>query len=77
VIRRYVLPIALPVLVIGGYVVSGGFGGFFDDAWEDFVGPFLITYWIGLGFTNAWGVVKESLHGAPPLVLAITGVVGA
>jgi hypothetical protein len=38
---------------------------------------FLITYWIGLGFTNAWDLLKDSVHGASPTVIAITGALSA
>jgi hypothetical protein len=76
-IRKYVLPIALPVIVIGGFVLAGGSNGFFSDAWEEFLGPFLITYWIGLGFTNAWDLLKDSMHGVSPTVIAVTGALSA
>jgi hypothetical protein len=74
-IRHAAQAIALPVVVLGGYVFLGGAGGFVEDAWEDAVGPFLITYWIGFGFTMAWDVVTESMHteGASPTVVALTG----
>lgn len=75
-IRRYVLPIALPAAVIGGYIVTGSIGGLVNDAWEDFLGPFLITYWIGFGFTLTWDYIREAMHvdGASPTLVAITGV---
>jgi hypothetical protein len=76
-IRRYVQLIGTPAVVIGGYILFSSSSGFLSDAWDDFVGPFLITYWIGLGFTMTWDVVKESLHGAPPPVVAATGALGA
>jgi len=74
-IRRYVELIGTPAVIIGGYILFGS-SGFFADAWDDFAGPFLIAYWIGLGFTNTWDIVKESMHGAPPLMLAFVGVAG-
>jgi hypothetical protein len=78
-IRRYVLPVALPIVVIGGYILSSGIGGFMEDAWVDFLGPFLVTYWLGFGFTLAWDHVREAAHveGASPTVLALLGVLGA
>ena len=76
-IRRQVLPIALPFVVIGGYIAADYAGGILSDVYEDFGGPFLITYWIGLGFTNMWDIVKQSLHGASPLILAVVGVGGS
>jgi hypothetical protein len=71
------LPIALPAIVIGGYALTIGAGGVIEDAWDNFVGPFLITYWIGLGFTNTWDMIKDSLHGARPLTLAVVGIGGS
>jgi hypothetical protein len=78
-IRRAAQAILLPVAVIGGYVLAAAAGGFVEDAWEDFVGPFLITYWIGFGFTMTWDIVEESMHAErlPPLSMAIVGVLGA
>jgi hypothetical protein len=76
-IRRYVQLIGTPAVVIGGYILFSTSSSFLSDAWDDFVGPFLITYWIGLGFIMTWDVVKESLHGASPLVAGVTGVLGA
>jgi hypothetical protein len=76
-IRRYVELIGTPAVIIGGYILFSSGTGFFSDAWDDFIGPFLITYWIGLGFTNTWDIVKQSLHGAPPLMLALVGVAGS
>ena len=73
-IRRYVEIIGTPILVIGGYILLSGSSGFVSDAWDDFVGPFLITYWIGLGFVTTWDVVRQSLHGASPTVAAVTGI---
>ena len=71
-IRRAAQAILLPVAVIGGYVLTAEAGGFVEDAWEDYGGPFLITYWIGLGFTNMWYVVRESVKDARPGVVAGT-----
>jgi len=78
-IRRYVLPIAVPLVVFGGYLFLGSAGGIVEDAWDSVIGPFLITYWIGLGFTIAWDVLTQSMHveGASPTVVAVTGVLSA
>jgi len=78
-IRRAVQAILLPVAVIGGYVLTAEAGGFIEDVWEDFAGPFLITYWIGFGFTMTWDIAAESLHAdkATPTTMAITGLLGA
>ena len=78
-IRRSLLTIAVPIVLIAGYVLFGSVGGALEDAWEDFAAPFLITYCIGLGFTIAWDVVRESasLGGASATVVALTGVLSA
>jgi hypothetical protein len=74
VIRRYVELIGTPAVVIGGYVLFSGSHGLLADAWDGFIGPFLITFWIGLGFTTTWDVVRQELHGSSPKTLAIAGV---
>ncbi|HEU0073926.1 MAG TPA: hypothetical protein VFS30_07925 [Dehalococcoidia bacterium] len=78
-IRRAAQAILLPVIVLGGYVLLGGAGGFVEDVWEDFAGPFLITYWIGFGFTMAWDIVTESMRteAASPTVVGLTGLLSA
>ena len=78
-IRRSLLTIAVPIVLIAGYVLFGSVGGALEDAWEDFAAPFLIMYWLGLGFTIAWDYVREaaSAPGVSPTVVAITGVLGA
>jgi hypothetical protein len=78
-IRRAVQAILLPVIVLGGDILLSGAGGFVEDAWEDFAGPFLITYWIGFGFTMAWDIVTESMRAeaASPTVVALTGLLSA
>ena len=71
-VRHIVLTILVPVAVFGGYFLTSEAGGVLADAWDDFLGPFLITYWIGLGFTNMWYVVRESVKDATPGVVAGT-----
>ena len=74
---RQVQTVLVPAAVLGGYFLTSEAGGFVQSAWDDFFGPFLITYWIGLGFTFAWDVVRESVKGARPGVVAATvGAVG-
>ena len=43
------------------------------------MGPFLFTYWIGLGFVITWEVVRHSLHTdkASPRTVALTSLVVA
>ena len=70
--RRTAQTVVVPAVVFGGYYLSSEAGGIVQSAWDDFLGPFLITYWIGLGFTYAWDVVRESVKGARPGVVAGT-----
>jgi hypothetical protein len=73
---RQVQMVLVPAAVIGGYFLAAEIGGALSDFWDDFLGPFLITYWIGLGFANMWDVVKDSVKGANPgTVAATTGAV--
>ena len=71
-VRHIALTILAPVAVFGGYYLASEVGGALADAWDHFLGPFLITYWIGLGFTNMWYVMRESVKDARPGVVAGT-----
>jgi hypothetical protein len=75
-VRHIALTVLVPVVVFGGYFLAAEAGGSISDFWDDFLGPFLITYWVGLGFTNMWDVVRDSVKGASPgAVAATTGAV--
>ena len=50
--------ILVPAALIGGYIFFSGRDGLLADAWDAFVGPFLFTYWVGLGFVITWDVVR-------------------
>ena len=76
-IRRQLLPILVPVVVIGGYIVTIGIGGVVEYLWQDYAGPFLFTYWVGLGFTIAWDVATVQINATSPAALAVTGVLGS
>jgi hypothetical protein len=76
VIRRQIEIVGVAAIVVGGYILLSSSSGFIADLWDDFVGPFLIMYWIGLGFTTAWDVIKQETRGSHPLMLAAIGVVG-
>jgi len=78
-LHRQLQTILVPAVLIGGYILFSSRGGFFADAWDGFVGPFLFTYWIGLGFVITWEVVRYSLHTdmASPRTVALTGLVVA
>jgi hypothetical protein len=74
-LRHTVLAVLVPVAVLGGYILSS-MTGFISDAWDRFLGPFLITYWIGLGFTNMWQVTKASMKGfSPGMAVATVAVI--
>jgi len=76
---RQLQTILVPAVLIGGYLFFSSRDGFFADAWDGFVGPFLFTYWIGLGFVITWEVVRHSLHTdkASPRTVALTSLVVA
>lgn len=78
-VKRSVLILLLPLLVFAGYLLSDEAPGFIDSAYEDFGGPFLITYWIGLGFANAWDQLRQSMLADrfSPGMMAATGIVCA
>ena len=74
--KRQLQTILVPAILIGGYVFFSSRDGFLADAWEDFAGPFLLTYWIGLGFVITWEVLRRSLHQdkASPRAMALWGI---
>jgi hypothetical protein len=75
-LRRQLQTILVPAVLIGGYLFFASRDGFLADAWEDFAGPFLFTYWVGLGFVITWDVVRQSLHKdkASPRAMALWGI---
>jgi hypothetical protein len=70
-----VLPLwAMPIIVFGGLVLAVSYA---PDSIEDlYVGrllPFLISTWVGLGFSFTWDMLSASMSGAPKsLALATT-----
>jgi len=72
---RQLQTILVPAVLIGGYIFFSSREGVIADAWDGFVGPFLFTYWVGLGFVITWEVVRQSLHAdkASPKTIALTG----
>ena len=76
VLYRQLQTILVPAVLIGGYTFFSPRDGVFADAWDGVVGPFLFTYWIGLGFVITWEVVRHSLHSekASPRTVALTGL---
>jgi hypothetical protein len=73
---RQVQTILVPAALVGGYILFSG-RGIIGDVWEDFAGPFLFSYWIGLGFTIVWDVVRQSVDKevAGPAAKVIVGLV--
>lgn len=77
---RLILPLcALPILIIGGLAVTQYGPDSVESFYADTALPFLITYWIGLGFTNTWRLVREAARKdrTPPGVIAAVGVLSA
>jgi hypothetical protein len=73
---RQLQTILVPAVLIGGYIFFSSRDGILADVWDDFVGPFLFTYWVGLGFVITWDVVRHSLNAdrASPRTVALTGI---
>ena len=69
----------MPPLVGGTLVLAVEAGGTFESVYVDHMLPWLLTAWIGAGFTAAWEMLRESarLQRTPPLVVAATAVLGA
>ena len=66
---------AMPVLVIGGIFLTA-YLGLLSDFYADELLPFLLSIWIGMGFSFAWDSVRYSMlaEKVPPLMIAATGV---
>ncbi len=77
------MPSRLPLVVIPALIFAGVFlsvsvfPGEVGDFFVDIALPFLVVLWIGQGFNYAWDVARVSTFGAPPLVVAATGVLSA
>ena len=70
----------MPLVVIGSLVLAVGFApDGVEEFYTDYGFPFLVSVWIGMGFTYAWNVVAHPLRAdeASPLVLGAVGVLGA
>ncbi|HXH22762.1 MAG TPA: hypothetical protein VNN10_12100 [Dehalococcoidia bacterium] len=68
----------LPAAIIGGLFGALSIGGKVEDIYGDLL-PFLVTTWIGMGFTYAWDMLRYTMHieKASPVVVAATGVLTA
>lgn len=69
----------LAVAVVGGLVGAIQIGGSIEDFYVDRALPWLITAWIGAGFTSTWDMLAASAEAsrAPRGVVAATGVLSA
>lgn len=73
--RRLLLTVGLPFAFVAGYFVFDNAPNFVSDLYDDFAGPFMITYWFGLLFSNMYFYMQENLRseGAGPGVIAAMG----
>ena len=69
----------LPAVIILGLFLAQSAPDGIDSFYTGTALPFLITCWIGAGFTEAWRHVRDSMRveGAPAGVIAATGVLSA
>jgi hypothetical protein len=67
----------LPVAVLGGLLLAVKAGGGVEDFYVDKALPWLITTWIGAGFTSTWEMLRVAGRSAPRGVLAATAVLSA
>jgi hypothetical protein len=69
----------MPVLVLGGLVAATKAPGPIESFYIDMALPFLITFWIGLGFTLTWRYISEPMRqqNVPPGIVAAVGVLSA
>jgi len=77
---RIVWPLwVLPAVVIGGLVAAQYAPDSVESFYTDKALPFLIAYWIGLGFTTTWRLVGESMaaDNASPGIVAAVGILSA
>jgi hypothetical protein len=68
-----------PIVIIGGLILAQYAPDWFESFYTDKALPFLITYWIGLGFTTTWRLLRESARAqnTPAGVVAAVGVLSA
>jgi hypothetical protein len=71
--------LATPVAVIAGIVAVQYTSDTVESFYADDALPWIITYWIGLGFTTTWRLLSESARArnAPRGVIAAVGVLSA
>jgi RsiW-degrading membrane proteinase PrsW (M82 family) len=77
-IRTQLTLAAMPFIVVGGFFLAYELGDPIESAYDGFVGPFLFTYWIGLGFTSVWDTIKQQMleHRFTPGMMAAVGALG-
>ncbi len=68
-----------PIVIFGGIILSERAPAAARDFFMATALPFLITVWIGAGFTFAWRVVRESMlrEKAPSGMMAAVGILSA
>ncbi|MGE0058281.1 MAG: hypothetical protein AB7P33_04785 [Dehalococcoidia bacterium] len=74
--RRLLLTVGLPFVVVGGYFLFDNAPKFVSDLYDDFAGPFMLTYWFGLLFSNMYVYMVEDLkreNAAPGVIAAMGG----
>ena len=69
----------MPIVVFGGLAASVYAPDPTESFYVDKALPFLITFWIGLGFTYTWRYVRDSAQGQPlpAATVAAVGVLSA
>ncbi len=78
-LRIFAPAYVLAAAVIGGFALAREFGGSFEALYVGHLLPWLITVWIGAGFSCTWELVARSAEAsrAPRGVVAATGVLSA
>jgi hypothetical protein len=68
-----------PIVVIGGLIAVQYAPDSIESFYADDALPWLVTYWIGMGFTTTWRLMGESARaqGTPAGIVAAVGVLSA
>jgi RsiW-degrading membrane proteinase PrsW (M82 family) len=78
-IRTQLTLAAMPFIVVGGFLLAYQLPDTLESLYDSFVGPFLFTYWIGLGFTSMWDTIRHQMleQKFTPGMVAAVGALGA
>jgi len=70
---------AMPVVVLGGLVLATYAPDPIESFYIDAGLPFLITFWIGLGFSYTWRYIRLSMprESFTPAMIAAVGILSA